>query len=56
MTDERSEIMRRVWVVLMSPLAMMSRPDWEEAVKLAREHELTVAELLEFVYERRRKG
>lgn len=54
MTDERREVIKRVWVVLTSPLAMMSRPDREEAMKLAREHELTVTELLEFVYARRR--
>jgi len=55
-TDERREIIAKVWRVLSNSLCMMSRPEREESMKLAREHELTVVELMEFVYARRMKA
>lgn len=54
--DERSQIISKVWGVLKHPLRMMSRPEREEAMKLAREHELTVVELMEHVYKERRSA
>jgi hypothetical protein len=56
MTDERRKAIEAVWRALKNPLCMMSRPEREEAMKLAREHELTVSELLEYVYARRRNA
>ena len=56
MTDERREVIAKVWGVLKHPLRMMSVPEREEVMKLAREHELMVSELLEYVYTRRRNA
>lgn len=56
MTDERRQAIEDVWAVLKNPLAMMSRPAREDALRLARAYELTVVELLEFVYELRRRA
>jgi hypothetical protein len=55
-TDERRKAIEAVWRTLKNPLCMMSRPDRDEVMKLAREHELTVSELLEYVYKERRNA
>lgn len=56
MDDDRRQAIENVWAVLKNPLCMMSRPMRESALKEARAYQLTVAELIEFVYQRRRSA
>jgi hypothetical protein len=46
----RFEAATRILTVLVSPMAMLSRLDRNEALELAKEHSITAAELLEIYF------
>jgi hypothetical protein len=48
----REEAARRVLYALRNPLALMSVPDREEALTLAREHGLTAEDLIQAAHKR----
>jgi len=51
---DRRHALNRVLAVLTHPLCSMSKPMREEALQLARVHDLTAAELIEYAYKRNR--
>jgi hypothetical protein len=48
MIEERKEAIREVALAIRSPLMMILAPERERIMALAVEHNITVAELLEF--------
>jgi len=54
MTTPREDAIKFILVMLRSPLAMISRPDREEAILLATQFEISAKELLEMAYQKAR--
>lgn len=52
----RNEALKKVWRVLGNPMVMMSKPEREEALKIAHEHKLLVSELMAWLFIQRRRA
>jgi hypothetical protein len=50
--NDKEKAIRKVLYALRNPLVLMSIPDREEAIKLAEEHSITAADLLNSLHKR----
>ena len=50
--NDKEKAMRKILYALRNPLVLMSVPDREEAIKLAEEHNVSAADLLNSLYKR----
>jgi len=48
--NDKEKAIRKVLYALRNPLVLLSIPDREEAIKLAEEHNVTAAELINSLY------
>lgn len=48
--EKRTNAAKQLLMVLKNPIVLMSKPSREEALRLAREHDLKVTELLELAH------
>lgn len=50
--NDKEKAIRKILYALRNPLVLMSIPDREEAIKLAEEHNITAADLLNSLHKR----
>jgi hypothetical protein len=50
--NDKEKAIRKILYALRNPLVLMSIPDREEAIKLAEEHNVSAADLLNSLYKR----
>jgi hypothetical protein len=50
--NDKEKAIRKVLYALSNPLVLISIPDREEAIKLAEEHNITAADLLNSLHKR----